>query len=155
MERETIIERSLYINASPEVIWRALTEPELTKLYREGWQVRSLWKRGGPVHWIEKTEGIETLKAVGELMAYLPGSRLRYTWLDLRTALPDEPASYTTVDISIQPARDGRTQLHLWHGDYAGLPHDVRRAREAGRQWVEALVGLKRVAEEQQGLMAA
>jgi uncharacterized protein YndB with AHSA1/START domain len=155
MERETTIERSLYINASPEVIWRVLTEPELTKLYREGWHVRSDWKRGGPVQWFDKLEGVEQLKAQGTLMAYLPGDRLRYTWLDLRHELPDEPASYTTVDISLHAERDGRTHLHLWHGDFAGLPHDVRRAREVGRQWVEALVGLKRVAEEQQGQMAA
>ena len=59
------------------------------------------------------------------------------------------------MDIVLDEERSGRTKVTLWHGDFAGLPNDVRRARQAGREWVEALVGLKRVAEEQEGKMAA
>ncbi|MCC6399895.1 MAG: SRPBCC domain-containing protein [Flavobacteriales bacterium] len=155
MERETIIQRTLLVDASPRAIWRVLTEPQLTKLYLEGSQARSSWKPGAPVVWVDKTDGQERVRAKGIVMACQTERRLRYTCLLVDSDLPDEPASYTTVDILLEPERDGRTRLELWHGDFAGLPQDVRRAREAGREWVEVLVGIKRTAEEQQDQMAA
>ncbi|MBV6405261.1 MAG: SRPBCC domain-containing protein [Flavobacteriales bacterium] len=155
MESETIIQRTLLVDASPRAIWRVLTDPKLTKLYLAGSQARSTWKPGAPVLWVDKVDGQERLRAKGTVMASLADRRLRYTCLEVDGDLPDEPSSYTTVDFLLEPERDGRTRLELWHGDFAGLPHDVRRTREAGREWVEILVGIKRVAEEQQGLMAA
>lgn len=155
MERETIIQRTLLVDASPRAIWHVLTEPQLTKLYLEGSQARSSWKPGSPVVWVDKVDGQERVRAKGTVMACQADRRLRYTCFLTDSDLPDEPASYTTVDILLEPERDGRTRLELWHGDFAGLPQDVRRAREAGREWVEVLVGIKRVAEEHQGQMAA
>ncbi len=155
MERETIVQRTLLVDASPEAIWKALTEPQLTKLYMDGLQARSTWQRGAGLTWVEKSEEGEAVRWKGTVMENLPGHRLRYTSFRIDGDLPDEPASYTTVDLSVDVERDGRSRITLWHGDFAGLPHDVRRTREAGRKWVEALVGLKRVAEEQQQVRAA
>jgi uncharacterized protein YndB with AHSA1/START domain len=155
MERETIVHLTVLVDASPDVVWRTLADPRLTRLYRAGQQPVTNWGRNASLEWRDYTEGQERLCAKGIVMAFQPGARLRYTHLEVGGDLPDEPASYTTVDISLEEERDGRTKLMLWQGDFAGLPHDVRRAREAGRNWVEALVGLKRTAEEQQGLMAA
>jgi uncharacterized protein YndB with AHSA1/START domain len=155
MERETTVERTMFVNAGPEVVWKALTDPELTKLYMQGWMGLSSWKPGTSLRWIEKHGADQVEQAQGTVMESLPARRLRYTCYKPSSGLPNEPAIYTTVDITLEVERDGRTRLHLWHGDFAGLPNDVRRAREAGRTWVEALVGLKRVAEEQQDLMAA
>jgi uncharacterized protein YndB with AHSA1/START domain len=150
MERETIVQRTLLVDAAPETIWKVLTEPQLSKLYLDGLQARSTWERGAPIMWVDRSEEGEVVRWKGHVKENLPGHRLRYSCLKLDGDLPDEPASYTTVDISLDMDRDGRSRLTLWHGDFAGLPHDVRRTREAGRKWVEALVGLKRVAEEQQ-----
>lgn len=155
MKRDTIVERTLLIDAGPATIWKALTDPQVTKLYLEGWQARSAWKVGAPLLWFENVEGTEHLRAQGTVMAMIPGRRLRYTRLLTDGKLPDVPASYTTVDIVLDEERDGRTRVQLWHGDFAGLPHDVRRARAAGRVWVESLVGLKRVTEEMQTQKAA
>lgn len=155
MERDTIVRLTLLVDAPPEVIWKALTEPQHTKLYMEGWQARSTWQRGAPLLWVENVDGTEHLRAKGVVMASLPGRRLRYTRLVTDGKLPDEPSSYTTVDITLEEGRGGLSRVQLWHGDFAGLPHDVRKARAAGRVWVEALVGLKRVSEEQQGSKAA
>ena len=155
MERDTTVNLKLLVDASPDTIWKALVDPKLTKLYLEGWQARSAWRPGDPVLWVENVEGTEHLRAKGTVMASIPGRRLRYTKLPTDGKLPDEPASYTTVDIVLEQDRDGRTRLELWQGDFAGLPHDVRRARAAGRAWVEALVGLKRVSEEEMASKAA
>jgi len=155
MERETIVQRTLLVDASPQAIWKALTEPQLTKLYMDGLQARSTWARGASITWVERNDEGETVRWKGVVKENMPGHRLRYDCLKLDGDLPDEPASYTTVDISVDIDREGRSRLVLWHGDFAGLPHDVRRTREAGRRWVEALVGLKRVAEEVQQMLAA
>ena len=156
MERDTTVQLTLLVDATPATIWQALTEPRLTKLYMEGWQARSTWKVGAPLLWVEQIEGMDHLRAKGTVMACIPEHRLRYTRLILDGKLPDEPASFTTVDITLEQEGTERTKVVLWHGDYAGLPQDVRRARAAGRVWVEALVGLKRISEEMNGdLLAA
>lgn len=141
----------MWVDATPEAVWKALMDPELSRLYMFNWMMLSSWKRGAPVEWVEKPGAGHELRAKGTVMENIPNHRLRYTFYAPSSGLPDEPASYTTVDITIEPERDGRTLVTVWHGDFAGLPQDVRRAREAGRNWVEAMVGLKRVAEEQQG----
>lgn len=155
MQRDTTVQLTLLVDAAPETIWKALTDPQLTKLYHEGWMARSTWKLGDSLLWVENVDGTEHLRAKGVIMACIPGRRLRYTRLITNGKLPDEPASYTTVDIVLEVERDGRTRVDLYNGDYAGLPHDVRTSRAAGRVWVEALVGLKRVSEEEQGSKAA
>lgn len=155
MQRDTTVQLTLLVDASPEMIWKALTEPVLTKLYHQGLMARSSWKVGDALLWVESEEGTEHLRAKGVIMACIPARRLRYTRLVTNGKLPDEPASYTTVDIELTEERDGRTRVDLYNGDYAGLPHDVRTSRAAGRVWVEALVGLKRVSEEEQRSKAA
>ena len=155
MEQPTTVDRVLYVDASPEVIWKTLTDPQLTKLYRHNRLVFSDWRRGSPIRWMERTEGEQVLHEHGIIMAGDPGRRLRYTTFSPSGGLPDEPGNYTTVDILLETERDGRTKVTLWQGEFAGLPDAVKRAREAGRDWVEALVGLKRVAEEQERAIAA
>ncbi len=155
MERETTVQRTVLVEASPMVIWEVLTDPLSTKLYLGGQQARSTWKTGASVLWVETIERSETLRAKGTVMASMPGHRLRYTKLPTDGKLPDEPASYTTVDLFMEEVGEGLTRVELWQGDFAGLPQDVRRARAAGRDWDEALVGLKRVSEEKQAQKAA
>lgn len=155
MEKETTVRLTMLIDAAPGVVWDALTDPLRTKLYMEGWQARSTWERDSTLLWVENVEGTEQLRAKGVVKASQPGRRLRYTRLVTDGKLPDEPASYTTVDILLEAEKDGRTRLELWHGDFAGLPHEVRRTRATGRAWVEALVGLKRISEEEMARKAA
>ena len=132
-----------------------MTQRELTKLYLDGWMPRGDWKVGTPLIWEISVEGVIEQAAKGMLMACLPGRRLRYTIYKPDNKLKDIPANYTTVDIVLDEEKDGRTRVTLWQGDFAGLPDEVRRARAAGRKWVESLVGLKRVSEEQEQLKAA
>ena len=97
MDPETNVMRTLLVDAPPEMVWKALTEPDLTKLY------------------------------MGAI---------------LKSDL------HTTVDLHLIEEDGGRTRVELWQGDFAGLPLATRRTRELGKQWVEQLVGLKRVSEE-------
>ena len=148
LDPDTNVLRTLLVDAAPEAVWKALTEPNLARLYMGSTPCCDL-RVGEPMQWFVREEnGDQTLVAKGMVMAVQPGERLRYTTYNPKTKLPDEPASHTTVDLHLISEEEGRTRVELWQGDFAGLPHPVRRSREAGRQWVERLVGLKRVAEE-------
>lgn len=155
MEKQTTVERTLYIDAPPGVVWRAMTDTRLIRLYRLNSSILGEWRKGETIQWFELKDGKEVLQAKGRLMEMMPGHRLRHTNYNPASGLPDEPANYTTVDITLDVEKDGRTRLQLWQGEFAGLPHAERMAREAGRRWVEALVGLKRVAEEEARDLAA
>jgi uncharacterized protein YndB with AHSA1/START domain len=144
----TTFDRTVFVDASTHAVWRALTDPQLTKLY-VGAMPMTDWKVGQPIRWCARQDdGGMALKAKGVIMACQPDRRLRYTHYPLDSKLPDEAASHTTVDIRLEEEADGRTRVTLWQGDYAGLPNAGRRAREAGRLWTEVMVGLKRVSEE-------
>ena len=153
-KNETTVERTLLVDAAPEAVWKALVEPRLVRQYMGATPTGEI-AVGQPIQWFARVEEGGALVAKGTVLAVQPGERLRYTTYATTSKLPDEPASRTTVDLHLIPLDDGGTRVELWQGDFAGLPHDVRLAREAGRVWVEQLVGLKRVAEEVQGAMAA
>lgn len=145
---ETTVLRTLLVDAPPSAVWKALIDPNLARLYMGSTPCCDL-QRGKPIQWYLREEsGDRTLVAKGIVMALQPEARLRYTYYTLGSKLPDEPASHTTVDFHLIGEDEGRTRVEFWQGDFAGLPDAERRTREAGRVWVEHLVGLKRVAEE-------
>ncbi len=155
LDPETNVLRTLLVDAPPEVIWKALTDPDITRLYTST-DISLGLKAGQPVQWFSREED-KTRKVVakGTVLALIPNVRLRYTNYEVGGGLPDEPASHTTVDLHLVPEADGRTRVELWEGDFAGLPQAIKRAREAGKVWVESLVGLKRESEERARLLAA
>lgn len=155
LDPETNVLRTLLVDAPQEVIWKALTDPSITRLYTST-AISTDLKAGSPIQWFSRDEdSSRQVVAKGTVLALVPNERLRYTNYNLGSDLPDEPASHTTVDVHLEPEPDGRTRVSLWEGDFSGLPNAVRRAREAGKLWVEALVGLKRESEEQARSLAA
>lgn len=155
MEKITTVDRTMMIDAPPSAVWKAMTDPSLIRLYRMNSSMEGGWEKGGWVRWYELKDGKEVLQAKGKVLEMMPERRLRHSNYSPSLGLPDEPENYTTIDFTLDVERDGRTRLHLWQGEFAGLPHAERLARAAGKEWVEALVGLKRIAEEQAQGMAA
>ncbi|MCB0766756.1 MAG: SRPBCC domain-containing protein [Flavobacteriales bacterium] len=153
---ETNVHRTLIVDAPVEFVWAALSDPKLTHLSL-AWSLKGELQRGKRFQWMTRDEEGSggAVAAEGTVLTLFPGERLRYSHYDVRSGLPDEPASRTTVDLHLIAETPGRTRLELWQGDFLGLPHAARRAREAGRQWVERLVGVKRVAEELSRAQAA
>ena len=152
---DTNVQLTLLVDAPPSAVWKALVEPGLARLYMGASMCCEL-RTGQPIQWfVREEDGSQRLTAKGTVMAVQPAERLRYTTYTPGGKLPDVPASHTTVDIHLIPEGETRTRVELWQGDFAGLPQEVRRARAAGRQWVERLVGLKRTAEECWQAMAA
>ncbi|MBL7950588.1 MAG: SRPBCC domain-containing protein [Flavobacteriales bacterium] len=152
---DTNVRRTLIVDAPAEFVWAALSDPKLTHLSMSWWLQGEL-QRGKHFQWLKRDDvGTSLVAAEGTVLTVFPGERLRYSHYDVGNDLPDEPASRTTVDLHVIPESDERTRLEFWQGDFEGLPHAARRAREAGRNWVERLVGVKRVAEELSRAQAA
>jgi uncharacterized protein YndB with AHSA1/START domain len=69
---------SIYINASPERVWRAITDGDDTVQYYYGTRVQSDWQVGSPLRY-DNPDG--TLAADGEIIEIDPPKRLETTFL--------------------------------------------------------------------------
>ena len=68
----------IYINTTPEQLWKALTEGEFTRQYWGGRQITSEWTTGAPVKHV-KADG--SLDWRGEVLESDPPHRLSYTFI--------------------------------------------------------------------------
>ena len=82
------------IDAPPEKVWRALTEPELIKKYMFGSEVKTDWKPGSPITWKGEFEG-RTYEDKGEIISFEPGQRLEVTHFSPLTGQEDRPRTTT------------------------------------------------------------
>jgi uncharacterized protein YndB with AHSA1/START domain/DNA-binding transcriptional ArsR family regulator len=69
---------SIFINAAPDRIWRAITDGDDTVRYYYGTRVRSDWNVGSPIRY-DYPDG--TVAADGEVLAADPPKRLEMTFL--------------------------------------------------------------------------
>ena len=113
LDPETNVMRTLLVDAPPEVIWKALIDPNITRLYTST-AISPDLKAGDPIQWFSREDDqSRRLVAKGTVLALVPNERLRYTNYPVGSDLPDEPASHTTVDVHLELEPDGRTRVDL------------------------------------------
>ncbi len=76
------------IDAPPEKVWQALTDPELIKKYMFGSEVTTDWKPGSPITWKGEFEG-RAYEDKGEIIAVEPRRRLEVTHFSPLTGAED------------------------------------------------------------------
>jgi uncharacterized protein YndB with AHSA1/START domain len=159
-QTETIQVYRVYINATPEAIWDAITKPEWTVKYGYAPLVEyELWAGGAfRAHANEgmKAFGCPDVISDGEVIEANPPRKLVQTWR--MTMTPEMAAEgFTRLTYDIEPARDGVTKLSVTH-DVSGAPMwaAVLRGESeqsgAGGGWSEVLSGLKTLLETGQQL---
>ncbi len=143
----------VWINAAPEAIWQALTEPEWTRRYGYGGRVE-LELRPGGVYRGKPTEemlahGAPEVMVEGEVLEVDRPHRLVQTWhalFDAQTA--DEAATRLTYEI--EPGANGVTKLTVTH-ELDGAPTAAAIVggviAEAGGGWSWILSDLKTLLE--------
>ncbi len=93
-----------YIASTPEKIWAALLDSELTRQY---WRHENVsdgnWQKGSQWQHLAADEK-RTLKLVGEVLEVEPYKRLVLSWISPER-LPD-PTKHTRVEITLEPAGD-------------------------------------------------
>jgi len=146
----------IYIKASPQAIWDAITLPEWTVRYGYAPLVEYDLRPGG-VFRAHANEGMKAFPGIpdvigeGEVLEVEPPYRLVQTW---RMTMSPELAAeaVTRLTWEIEPVRGGVTRLTVTH-DLAGAP--LWAAVSAGEDevggsgggWIEVLSGLKTLLE--------
>jgi uncharacterized protein YndB with AHSA1/START domain len=159
-QTETIQVYRVYINATPEAIWDAITKPEWTVKYGYAPLVEyDLWAGGAfRAHANEgmKAFGCPDVISDGEVIEANPPRKLVQTWR--MTMTPEMAAEgFTRLTYDIEPARGGVTKLTVTH-DVTGAPmwaavlRGESESSGAGGGWSEILSGLKTVLETGQQL---
>jgi uncharacterized protein YndB with AHSA1/START domain len=134
---------SVDVDATPERVWRTLTEPDLVRRYMHGTDLDADWREGGRVFWRGEWEG-KPYEDKGEVLAVRPPRLLSVTHWSPLTGEPDAPEYYHHVTYELTPLGDDRTRLTLTHGNSPS-----REAAEAMIEngWRPMLQSLKQVAE--------
>jgi uncharacterized protein YndB with AHSA1/START domain len=135
--RDVRFEYVTYIEATPEKVWHALTDADLSGEYWghsnvSDWQVGSRWEH-------QRTDGTQIADVVGTVLESVPPVRLAATW-----SAPDETRSDgpTRVSFDIEPS-DAIVRLTVTHENLADEAERIASA--AG--WSAVMSNLKSILE--------
>jgi uncharacterized protein YndB with AHSA1/START domain len=132
---------SVFIRATPEQVWDAITKPEFTTRYFHGTRIESTFEPGAPYLSLAG-DGDETL-VDGEVLESDPPRMLKHTW---RALYDPETASepFSRVTWEIEPQEGGVTKLTVVHDQLEAAP---KTAESVAGGWSYVLSGLKTLLE--------
>jgi uncharacterized protein YndB with AHSA1/START domain len=145
----------VYIRATPEAIWDAITRPEWTEKYGYGGAVEYDLRPGGAYRALTseamRAHGAPDVAVDGEVIEADPPRRLVQTW---RMVMDPEMAAegFTRLTHEIEPIEGGVTKLTIVH-DLEGAPRLAEllaggmEAEGAGGGWSWVLSDLKSLIE--------
>jgi uncharacterized protein YndB with AHSA1/START domain len=136
----------VFVKASPERIWEAITKPEFTSKYFYGSHVDSTFAEGAELKSFSPDRS--QLWVDGEVLESDPPRRLQHTWralYDEETA--KEPRSRVTWEI--EPGDAGVSKLTVTHDRLDASP---KTASNVAGGWSYILSGLKTLLETGQPL---
>jgi uncharacterized protein YndB with AHSA1/START domain len=133
---------SVFIRATPEEIWEAITKPEFTAKYFHGTELVVVPEAGRPYQCF--AAGREQLLVEGEVLEADPPNRLVHTWL----ALYDEETAQeqpSRVTWEIERRDGGFSRLTVVHDQLEAAPKTAENV--SGDGWMFVLSGLKTLLE--------
>jgi uncharacterized protein YndB with AHSA1/START domain len=131
----------VFIKASPEQIWEAITTPEFTSRYFYGCKVDVKLERGGPFRGLSPDRSEVWVE--GHVLEADPPRLLKHTWRSLfdPEQAEEEPSRVTW---EIDPRGDGMCSLTVVHDELEGAP---KTAASVSQGWMLILSGLKTLLE--------
>jgi uncharacterized protein YndB with AHSA1/START domain len=138
----------IFIHATPEQIWDAITKPEFTTKYFYGGRVETTGEAGAPIRF--RAPDSDSLWVDDDIIEAEPPRRLVHTWRALYDPeLATEPPSRVTWEIEPQPG--GVTRLTVLHDR---LEESPRTATHVAGGWMFIISGLKTLLETGEPLTA-
>jgi uncharacterized protein YndB with AHSA1/START domain len=141
MTEPLIAQAEVVIQATPEKVWQALTDPELIERYLFGTHVETDWVPGSPIIYRGVWQG-QAYEDKGVILEVEPGRRLVSTFWSALSGVPDEPAYYKTVTYELDRVRDA-TLVSVTQDNNAS-PEEVEHSSQ---NWGSVLEGMKNLIE--------
>src|SRR3954454_23726965 len=141
---ETPARASVEIQAPPDKVWKALTDPDEIRTYFMGnAEVTTTWKVGDPITFRGEWNG-ETFEDKGEIVTFEPEREIAYSHFSPMMGKPDEPENYHLVDITLD-GDDGATTVTLEQSNLTGGVSDEDRQQRAAfeQNWQDMLDKLR------------
>jgi uncharacterized protein YndB with AHSA1/START domain len=129
------------IDASPDRVWEALTDPEQIKEYMFGSEVVTDWPRGSPIVWKGEYEG-KKYEDKGEIVEIEPARRLKVTHFSPSSGQDDVPENYHTLLYELKE-HGGATRVSLSQDNNPS----EEAAKHSRANWEKMLAALKQVVE--------
>jgi uncharacterized protein YndB with AHSA1/START domain len=161
-EAKTIQVYRVYIRATPDAIWTAITDPDWTDRYGYAGRAQYELRPGGSFRLLAseamRAQGVPEVAVDGEVIEADPPRKLVQTWrLAMEASLAAE--GFTTLTYEIEPLEGGVSKLTITHDltdtpVHAGLVAGEMEDTGAGGGWAWVLSGLKTLLETGASLRA-
>jgi uncharacterized protein YndB with AHSA1/START domain/DNA-binding transcriptional ArsR family regulator len=129
----------VYIRTTPELLWQAISDPEVTHRYLHGTRVDTAWRPGERIaYWLG-----DELVVDGKVLTADPPRKLVTTW-SFRSSpdLREDPQSRVTWEI--EPMGSETCRLTLLHDDF---PSETCTFQSVKSGWPKVLSSLKSLLE--------
>jgi uncharacterized protein YndB with AHSA1/START domain len=130
------------VDASPDRVWAALTDPRQIKRYMFGSEVVTDWRPGSPIVWKGEYEG-KRYKDKGQILEIQPARRLKLTHFSPMSGQDDRPENYHTLVYELEE-RGAHTHVSLTQDNNSS----EEAAAHSRANWEKMLEGLKQVVEQ-------
>jgi len=137
-----VAKAEIYVEASADRVWRALTDPAEIKQYMFGTDVETDWQPGSPITWSGEYEG-KPYQDKGKVVAVEAGKRLKVTHYSPMGGKPDTPENYHAVTYEL--SENGNQTHVVLSQDNNG---DAEEQKHASDNWQMVLDGLKKVVQQ-------
>lgn len=141
MSDNLVATATIHTDASPDDVWRALTDPDLVERYFLGARVESDWHPGSIITWSGDYEGT-AYQDHGTILEVVPRERLVHTHFSPLSAREDVPENYHTLTWDLEPDGEG-TRVTLAQDNN----HSYDEVEHSEKNWHRVLEGLKGVVE--------
>ena len=132
---------AITIDASPDRVWKVITDPAAVKEFMFGADLVTDWTVGGPIAWRGEWEG-KPYEDKGEILEVDPGRKLVHTHFSPLGGEEDKPENYHTLTWTLQD-QDGATTLTLSQDNNAS--EDA--AEHSQGMWDMLVADVKKIAE--------
>jgi len=133
---------SIEIHSSPEVIWEALTNPDIIEKYLYGTKTITDWVEGSPIIFMGEYNG-KQYKDKGEVRRIIPNQYIEYTFFSSFSDLEDKPENYTLVTYEIDNNADDKSMLTI---SQHNLPNE-ELAQHTKESWERIVGQIKEISE--------
>jgi uncharacterized protein YndB with AHSA1/START domain len=139
---------STELEASLDVAWKALTNPDVLGKAFFGSQVETSWKVGESISFRGEWHG-QKFEDHGKVLTFSPPKQLRFSHFSALSGLEEKPENFHVLTLELLAG--AKTTLRLTQENENNKPVDEGTKQELVKNWTSVLDGLKHAVEKTYG----